>query len=149
MQFAKWKGARVIGTASAGNLDFVRNLGADEVIDYRAVAFEQAVSNVDMVLDTLGGDTQERSWSVLKPGGILVSTTSPPSQETAQERGLRAGMIMVQPKATILREITALLDSGKIKTFVEKVLPLTEIRQAFELSQSGHTRGKIVLQVVD
>jgi NADPH:quinone reductase-like Zn-dependent oxidoreductase len=149
VQFAKSKGARVIGTASAHNLEFVRDLGADEVIDYKATPFEQAVSKVDMVLDTIGGDTQERSWNVLKPGGMLVSiiSSSPPSQEIAAQRGLRAAGIRMQPKATLLTEIAALLDSGQVKTVVEEVLPLAEARQAHKLSQSGHNRGKIVLQV--
>lgn len=149
VQFAKSKGARVIGTASTRNLDFVRDLGADEVIDYRATSFEQTVSNVDMILDTIGGDTRERSWSVLKTGGILVSiiSSSPPSQEIAAQRGVRAVGMRMQPQADLLTEIAALLDSGQVKTVVEKVLPLAEARQAHELSQSGNTRGKVVLQV--
>ena len=147
VQFASNRGIRVIGTASAQNLDFVRDLGADEVIDYKAISFEQVVSDVDMVLDTIGGDTQECSWGVLKPGGILVSTASPPAPEAAAQRGVRAIMMTVQPKATLLNEIAALLDSGQAKTIVEKVLPLKEARQAHELSQSGHIRGKLVLQV--
>ncbi|GAC1469755.1 MAG: NADP-dependent oxidoreductase [Chamaesiphon sp.] len=147
VQFAKLKGARVIGTASAVNLDFVRGLGVDEVIDYKATRFEEAVSDVDMVLDTLGGETQERSWSVLKPGGILVSTVYPPSQETAVQRGVRAGMVMVQPDSALLKEIATLLDSGQVKTVVAQVLPLDRVSQAHELSQGGHVRGKLVLQV--
>jgi NADPH:quinone reductase-like Zn-dependent oxidoreductase len=147
VQLAKWKGANVIGTASASNLDFLRELGANEVIDYKATPFEQVVSDVDIVLDTLGGDTRERSWGVLKPGGMLVATLPPPPQETAAQRGVRAAMVMIQPKAELLTEIATLLDSGQVKTFVDKVLPLAEVRQAHELSQTGHVRGKIVLQM--
>ncbi len=148
VQFAKVRGLHVIGTASAQNLSFVRELGADEVIDYSTTAFEQVVNQVDMVLDTVGGDTQARSWSVLKPGGILVATASPPDSRIAQEWGVRSAMMVVQPKASLLTEIAALLDSGQVKTTVSQVLPLSEARLAHELSQNGHTRGKLVLQVV-
>ena len=148
VQLAKWKGAHVVATASAPTVEMVRNLGADEVIDYKATPFEQAVSDVDVVLDILGGDTRERSWGVLKPGGILVSTVPlPPS--SAVESGLRGEMVMVQPNATQLKEIVGLVDAGEISTVVERVLPLREAQQALELSQAGHTHGKIVLQVVN
>ncbi|MDJ0633660.1 MAG: NADP-dependent oxidoreductase [Xenococcaceae cyanobacterium MO_188.B29] len=147
VQFAKNKGIKAIGTASAANLDFVRNLGAEQVIDYKATQFEEVVSGVDMVLDLIGGDTQERSWDILKPGGILVSTASPPNSETASSKGVRGEMMMVQPKATNLEEITAMFDRGELKTFVDRVLPLSEAQQAHELSQGGHVRGKLVLQV--
>ena len=147
VQFAKNKGIKAIGTASAANLDFVRDLGAEQVIDYKATKFEEVVSGVDMVLDLIGGDTQERSWDVLKPGGILVSTASPPNSEKASNKGVRGEMMMVQPKATNLEEITAMFDRGEVKTFVDRVLPLSEAQQAHELSQSGHVRGKLVLQV--
>ena len=147
VQFAKWKGVHVIGTASAVNTDFVRSLGADEVIDYKATPFERVVHNVDVVLDTLGGDTQERSYSVLKPGGLLVATAAPPSPEKSQQWGVRALMMNMKPEATQLAEIANLLDSGQVKTIVSQVFPLAQARQAHELSQSGHGRGKIVLQV--
>lgn len=146
VQLAKWKGARVIGTASTSVIDMVRELGADEVIDYKSTRFEQAVSDVDVVLDTQGGDTRERSWEVLKPGGILVSTVPPPLA-IPPERGLHGEMLMMQPNAAQLMEITKLLDAGEIRTVVERVLPLEEVRQAHELNQSGHTHGKIVLQI--
>lgn len=149
VQLAKLKGAKVIGTASANNLEFVKELGADEVIDYKTTKFEDVVSNVDLVLDTIGGDTRERSWGVIKPNGILVSLISslPPSQATALEKGVRAVGLVMQPQASQLTEIAALLDSGKIKTVVGKVLPLAAARQAHELIENGGTRGKIVLQV--
>ncbi len=147
VQFAKWKGAQVIGTTSAANAEFVRSLGADQVIDYKATPFEQVVQNVDVVLDTLGGDTQARSYSVLKPGGILVSTTAPPDAQKAQERGIRAEMMDMKGSSSLLQEIANLLDSGQIKTVVAQTFSLSEARQAQELSQSGHVRGKIVLQI--
>jgi NADPH:quinone reductase-like Zn-dependent oxidoreductase len=149
VQFATLKGAYVIGTASARNADFVRSLGADEVIDYRATPFEQVARDVDLVLDTQGGDTQARSWGVLKPGGILVATPAPPSQEMAAQMGVRAAMVQVNPTAEILTQIAESIDNGKVKTEVSNVLPLIEIRQAHELSQQGHARGKIVLRVAE
>ncbi len=148
VQLAKWKGAHVVATASAPTLDMVRDLGADEVIDYKATPFEQAVSGVDVVLDILGGDTRERSWGVLKPGGILVSTVPPPPSSAVESR-LRGEMVMVQPNAAQLKEIAGLFDAGEIRTVVQRVLPLAQAQQALELNEGGHTHGKIVLQVVN
>lgn len=147
VQFAKWKGAQVIGTTSAANSEFVQSLGADQVIDYKATPFEQVVQNIDVVLDTLGGDTQARSYSVLKPGGILVATTAPPNAQKAQERGIHAEMMNMKISASLLEEIANLLDSGQVKTVVTQTFSLSEARQAQELSQSGHVRGKVVLQM--
>lgn len=145
VQFAKWKGARVIGTASTRNLDFLRQMGVDEVIDYKAKRFEDVVHDVDVVLDTLGGETQQRSWRVLKKGGMLVTTlgitSTPPSD-------MRGESIRIQANAGQLTQISRLIDAGRIKTVVETVLPLKEARQAHELSETGHTRGKIVLRIV-
>lgn len=147
VQLAKSQGAYVIGTASTHNVEFVKSLGADEVIDYTTTSFEQVVRDVDIVLDTLGGDTQTRSWGILKAGGILVATAAFPPQEVAIQHNVRAAMVMVNPTATVLTEIATLIDAGKITTVVDTVLPLAEARRAQELSQQGHTRGKIVLQV--
>jgi NADPH:quinone reductase-like Zn-dependent oxidoreductase len=148
VQLAKWKGAYVIGTASARNRDFLRQLGADEVIDYQATPFEEVVREVDVVFDTLGGDTQKRSWKVLKRGGILVSIIGPPSPELAAAQGVRQAFVFVKPNAMQLAEMATLVDSGKLKSVVETVLPLADARRAQELSQGGHTRGKIVLKVI-
>jgi len=145
VQFAKWKGARVIGTASAGGVAYVSGLGADQVIDYKAKRFEQEVHDVDVVLDTIGGETQERSWQVLKRGGILVSLVQPPSPQQAEARGVRGVMHRQQPRGDQLAEIAALVASGKVKVNVEKTFPLSEARKAQELSQDGHAHGKIVL----
>ncbi|WP_375497167.1 NADP-dependent oxidoreductase [uncultured Nostoc sp.] len=147
VQFAKWKGAHVIGTASAANVDFVRSLGADQVIDYHATPFEQAAQNVDVVLDLLGGDTQARSYAVLKPGGILVSTAAPADTQKAQKQGVRAEMMIMEPSASLLEQIANLFDSGQVKTDIAQIFPLSQARQAQELSQKGHVRGKIVLQM--
>jgi NADPH:quinone reductase-like Zn-dependent oxidoreductase len=148
VQLAKWKGAHVIGTASKHNQDFVRNLGADQTIDYQTTRFEDVAHDVDVVFDTIGGDTQERSWKVLKKGGILVSIIGPPSAEEAAAHGVRQASVFVQPSATQLTELANLVDSGKLKPVVETVLPLSEARRAHELSQTGHMRGKIVLRVL-
>jgi NADPH:quinone reductase-like Zn-dependent oxidoreductase len=147
VQFAKGAGARVIGTASAANADFVRQLGADVVIDYRATRFETAVSGVDVVLDLIAGDTQERSWQVLKPGGILVSTLGIASPDAPRQQGGRGAGVMVHPDPGHLSHIAALIDAGGVKPAVTTILPLAAAARAHEMSQAGHVRGKIVLQV--
>ncbi len=147
VQLAKNKGAHVIATASSQNHDFVRSLGADEVIDYNTTKFEDVVHDVDVVFDTMGGETQERSWGVLKPGGILVSIVSPDTEQKAKAHGKRGLMMMAQNNTAQLTELAALIDAGKLKPHVERVFPLAEARQAQETSQGGHVRGKIVLQV--
>jgi NADPH:quinone reductase-like Zn-dependent oxidoreductase len=145
VQLAKWKGARVIGTASKRNHDFLRTLGADETIDYTEARFEDVAHHVDVVLDTMAGDTQTRSWKVLKKGGILVSILTPPSPEEAAAHGVRQAFVFVQPNASQLAEIAKLVDSGKLKAILETILPLSEARRDQEISAGGHARGKIVL----
>ncbi len=147
VQLAHWKGAYVIGTASAANQDFLLELGANEVIDYRSTPFEEVVEPVDVVFDTIGGEVQERSWQVLKPGGILVSVVSPPSEETAAAHQCRSAFVFIQPRADWLTEMAQLIDAGQLKSIVETVLPLEQAAEAHQLSQSGHTRGKIVFRV--
>jgi NADPH:quinone reductase-like Zn-dependent oxidoreductase len=107
VQLAKAKGARVIATASAVNTGLVAELGADQFIDYTRTRFEEVVKEVDVVFDTIGGDTQERSWQVLKPGGILVSVVSPPSKEIAAERGLRRAFVFIHADGRQLTAIAA------------------------------------------
>ena len=148
VQFANWKGAHVIGTASAQSHNFVRQLGAEEVIDYRSTKFEDLVRDVDVVFDTIGGETQERSWKVLKRGGILVSVVQPPSEQKAAAYGVRAVFLRSDHnRGDQLARIADLVVSGQVKVHVETVLPLSEARKAQELSQSGHAHGKIVLIV--
>jgi NADPH:quinone reductase-like Zn-dependent oxidoreductase len=146
VQFAKAKGAHVIGTASSKNQAFLGELGVDQAVDYQKTRFEDVVPDADVVLDTIGGDTQERSFKALKKGGILVSIVQPPSQELATKYGVRALFYGGHPSSSNLAEIAKLIDAGKVKTVVETVLPLAEARRAHELSQSGHGRGKIVLK---
>ena len=146
VQFAKAKGAYVIGTASSRNQAFLHELGVDIAVDYQKTRFEEVVQDVDVVLDTVGGDTQERSFKALKKGGILVSIVQPPSQELTAKYGVRSLFYGGHPSSSNLDEIAKLLDAGKVKTVVETVLPLAEARRAHELSQMGHARGKIVLK---
>jgi NADPH:quinone reductase-like Zn-dependent oxidoreductase len=143
VQLARWRGARVTGTASHSNLDFVRRLGADEVIDYQATRFEDVVRDFDVVFDTVGGETLERSWGVLKPGGTVV-TIGASGERTADER-TRAAFFIVEPSRSQLEEIAWLIDSGAIRPIVGSVFPLAEARQAYLLKPA---RGKVVLQVV-
>jgi NADPH:quinone reductase-like Zn-dependent oxidoreductase len=147
VQFAKWKGAYVIGTASEKNQAYLRKLGVDEPIDYEKARFDDVVHGVDVVFDTIGGDTQERSWKVLIKGGILVSIVQPPSAELAAKYGVRAEFLGSQASSSQLAEIAQLVDSGYVKPVVETVLPLSEARRAHELSEQGHIRGKIVLKI--
>jgi NADPH:quinone reductase-like Zn-dependent oxidoreductase len=147
VQLARWKGAHVVGTASGRNADFVRRLGADEFIDYTAGRFEDRVRDADVVFDTVGGETQERSFAVLRKGGVLVSIVSPPAPEKAAAHGVRALWFGAQPSGRQLAEVARLVDGGKVRPQVEAVLPLAEARRAHEQSQTGRTRGKIVLRV--
>jgi NADPH:quinone reductase-like Zn-dependent oxidoreductase len=148
VQLAKLHGAKVIGTASK-NLDLLNSLGVDQKIDYVTTPFESVVSNVDMVLDTIGGDTQQRSWETLKKGGILVSTVQAPSEDTAVAYGVRQGMVYASPPINqTLTEVAKLVDEGKIKPVVSVVLPLQEAQKGHQIIEGKHSRGKIVLQVV-
>jgi NADPH:quinone reductase-like Zn-dependent oxidoreductase len=148
VQFAKAKGAFVIGTASGRNEEFVRSLGADEFVDYTKQNFEEIVKNVDVVFDTVGGDTQERAFQTLKKDGFLATSAGTPSAEKAKEFGIEAEFVFCKPNAQQLAEINQLIEDGKLKIHIETILPLTEVKKAHQLSQSGRTRGKIVLQIV-
>jgi NADPH:quinone reductase-like Zn-dependent oxidoreductase len=147
VQCAKARGARVSTTASREDLEFVRSLGADQVID-KAEPFEKSVTNVDLVFDLVDGETQERSWAVLKQGGVMISTLSQPSAERAKARAARAEHYMAQPDAAELREIGDLIDAGKVRPHIEAVFRLAEAGAAQRQLETKHNRGKIVLQVV-
>ena len=149
VQLAKWNGAHVIGSASQRNHEFLRKLGVDQVIEYPEERFEEWVQPVDVVFDTVGGDTQDRSWPVLKRGGILVSIASPPSAEAAEEHGVRQAFVMSEADGGQLAEIAQLVGDEKLKAIVETVLPLSDATRGQELSERGHTRGKIVLRVIE
>ena len=146
VQLAKNKGAHVIAIGSGRNEEFVRKLGADEFIDYKKAKFEDKVSGVDVVFDTVGGETQDRAFQTLKRGGFLVSTVNPPSTEKAKEFGVKVAMVGVTPNPDQLAEINRLLESGKLKVRLATVLPLAEVKKAHQLSASGHADGKIILR---
>jgi NADPH:quinone reductase-like Zn-dependent oxidoreductase len=148
IQLAKLRGAYIIATASKKNHDFLKSLGADECIDYNTTKFEDVVRDVDVVLDTITGETMERSWKVLKKGGILISILEPPKPEKAAAHGVRCHHTFVQSNSAQLVELAKLVDSGKLKPIIEKVYPLSEARAAQESNAKGHTRGKLVLRVL-
>jgi NADPH:quinone reductase-like Zn-dependent oxidoreductase len=142
VQLAKQAELQVFATAGPADIDYVRGLGAETVVDYETTKFENAVPPVDAVLDTVGGETQLRSFRVLKPGGILVSVISPPPQTA----GFRATFFLADVTATRLGMLASLLDNRKVTANVGSVLPLEEARRAHEmLAGAPHKRGKIVL----
>jgi NADPH:quinone reductase-like Zn-dependent oxidoreductase len=150
VQLGHWKGAHVIATASIANVDFVRSLGADEVIDYATTSVEDAVHDVDVVLDTVGGDVTAHSWGVLKPGGIMVVIAGMPDTATAEARGVRTSSV-THPAATrpVLEELGRLVASGDVKPQIQRVFALKDAAGAHAASETGHGRGRIVLKVAD
>ncbi len=149
VQLAKWKGTQVIGTASTANLDFVRGLGADTVVDYTKTPVESVVQDVDLVLDGIGGETVSSSLAALRRGGTLISIAGPPPQEQAKARGVRATMIHSRPSRELLQTFTRLINEGRIKVTASTTFPLGEVQQAHEYSRSGHGRSRIVLLIAD
>ena len=147
VQLAHWRGAHVIGTASKSNHTFLRELGADEVLDYTATRFEDNVRDVDVVLDTVGGDTLQRSWGILRKGGVLVTIVGDAPAEIAEKFGVRGVSMLVQPSRDQLNQIGQLIDGGTVRPIVQEVFPLARAREAYELGLRGHNRGKLVLQV--
>jgi len=147
IQFAKAKGAHVITTVSEKHIGFVREIGADDVVDYKKEKFEDMVHEVDVVFDLIGGETRKRSWSVLRNGGILVSTMMEPFDEKARALGVRAVHYTVQENREELREIGNLIDIGKVKPKISKVFDFHEVGSAFEYVEKGDTEGKVVLKV--
>jgi NADPH:quinone reductase-like Zn-dependent oxidoreductase len=148
-QFAKAKGAYVIGTCGPDNVEFVRSLGADEVIDYRSTPFEQSVQNIDVLFDTIGGQTLERSWPLVRKGGSLITIVDSPAPEKAVEYGIQAMKPTRLASGADLREIARLLESGQVKAVIAASFTLDEARQAHERCQTGHGRGRIVLRITE
>jgi len=147
VQLAKLCDLHVVATAASAGLDYVRGLGAEKVLDYETEQLEESLKGVDIVLDTVGGETQERSLRVLKPGGILVSVVSPIPEAAQKRYGIRAAYFYVDVTTARLNEISRLFDSGKLATNVGSVLSLEQARTAHEMLGGPHKRGKIVLSI--
>jgi NADPH:quinone reductase-like Zn-dependent oxidoreductase len=149
IQIAKAQGAKVIATASSANQDFLKQLGADLAIDYTKTKFEDVAKDVDVVLDMVGEETLKRSYGVVKKGGIIVSIVDEPEQAALDARGIRGVALRSTPKADVLEELTRLIDAKKMRPVVSQVLPLSEVAKAHDQIATRHTRGKVVLRVVD
>jgi len=150
VQIAKARGAYVIGTARGAKHPFLRRLGADELIDYTRVDFAEAARDIDVVIDTIGGDYGPRSLRVLRKGGVLISLSSPtevPPVEEAEERGIRCGFTLVEPDYAGMKAIAGLVEAGRLRAEIDNVLPLEQAAKAHEQGETGRTTGKIVLTV--
>jgi NADPH:quinone reductase-like Zn-dependent oxidoreductase len=147
VQVAVHLGARVTATARQKDQEFVRGLGADDVVDFEHDRFEDHIRDVDVVLDLVGGQTQEHSWEVVRPGGVLVSIASPPDPELAAQHRARAVYFIVKPDRDQLATLAQLVDSGRLTPVVDRVVPLADARAAYEGLPAGHRRGKVVLHV--
>lgn len=146
VQLARRVARHVIATGFTNDLAYIQSLRPHQVVDVTTSRFEDALTDIDVVLDTVGGDTRDRSFAVLKRGGVLVSSVSTPDQQKAAEHGVRALFFLVDVSAPLLNQIAALLDTGELTTRVGDVLPLTEVRLAHEmLAGKPHKPGKIVL----
>lgn len=148
VQFAKAHGAHVTAVGSERNEEFVRSLGADEFIDYTRHPFEEVASEIDVVLDTMGGETFQRALKTLRKGGFMVTVVAFP-QDEAQRFEVDVQRSFTTPSVHALTEIKKLVEADKVMPHVERVLPLAEIRQALTMSEIGRTRGKIVLTIAD
>jgi NADPH:quinone reductase-like Zn-dependent oxidoreductase len=149
VQLAKWAGATVFATASTSNIDFLKKIGADHAIDYTATNFDEVVENVDLVLDTVGGETRNRSWQVLRSGGLLLAITGPLLADEPPSENMRGMFFIVEPNRIDLASITKLIEKGIVTPFVQATFPLQDVRSAFELSNRGHGRGKTIVRIAD
>lgn len=145
VQFAKHAGARAIGTGSARSREFVLSLGADEFVDYTSQDVAAEVSGVDVALDTVGGETTAALVPTLREGGLLVSIAGAPPEAQAAEHGVRAELLIMSPSSDQLAEIAELIAAGEVGVEIAETMPLAEVSRAHELSESGHTRGKLIL----
>ena len=148
VQLAQWKGAHVIGTASTKNVEFVRSLGAENVIDYSAQRFEAVVHDMDVVIDTVGGDLAERSFKVIRPGGIYVTVAGRLAEDAGKAQKITT-MSGRRAPGENLKQISELIEAKQLKPVAGAVFQLADARQAHELSQTGHGRGRIILHVSD
>lgn len=141
------RGAKVIATATGPNIRRVKDYGADEVIDYKTERFEDRAKNVDAVLDAVGGEVQQRSFGVLKRGGVLVTITQPPSEEEAAKHQVKATMLVTEVTSEGLQRLAQMVDAGEIRPYVGKTFPLSEVAKGWEAARSGQVDGKIVFKV--
>jgi NADPH:quinone reductase-like Zn-dependent oxidoreductase len=149
IQIAKAQGAKVIATASTAKQDFLKQMGADQTVDYTKAKFEDVAKDVDVVLDTVGEETLKRSYGVVNTGGIIVTIADEPEQAALDKHGIRGVALRSSPKANVLEELTKLIDAKKVMPVVSQALPLSEVAKAHEQIATQHTRGKIVLQVAE
>jgi NADPH:quinone reductase-like Zn-dependent oxidoreductase len=147
VQFAKLAGLHVIATTSATNAALVESLGADEVIDYGSGNFATKIRDIDLVIDNVGGETLKNSYAVVRRGGLLLSIVSPPDEDSAKQHGINARFERGNINGIRLQEIAGLIDAGKLRVVVDKEIPLHDAAYAHELSEAGHVRGKIILNV--
>jgi NADPH:quinone reductase-like Zn-dependent oxidoreductase len=147
VQFARLQGAEVIATASASNFKYLKSIGVDRVIDYRKDKFENLVNDVDVVIDPQGGELQQRSWGVLKKGGMLINLVGDIDNDAAEKQGVRGVEFAMRYDVEDLREICALVEKGAVQPHVSRVLDLNDARKAMDLNQQGKSHGKIVLRV--
>jgi NADPH:quinone reductase-like Zn-dependent oxidoreductase len=148
VQLARWKGAHVTATASARNVEFVPSLGTENVIDYQTTRFEDVVKDVDAVIDTVGGDLPERSYKVIRPGGVFVTVAARLPEDAGKAQNIRAVSSGRAPSEN-LKKISELIEAGQIKPVVGTLFRLSEAPEAQELSQTGHGRGRIILEIGD
>ena len=147
VQLARHAGAHVLATASPGNAERVRALGAEEVLDYRGDELRR-VRDIDLIIDAAGGETRERSWNLLRPGGRLVAVAMPPPDPVVAARhGVECRMVAVRPDGARLEQLAPLFQSGALRVAIERELPLREAAAAHALSETRHVRGKIILRV--
>jgi NADPH:quinone reductase-like Zn-dependent oxidoreductase len=147
IQFAKARSAVVCTTVSSQDVDFARSLGADEIVDYKSERFEEKLHDVDLVFDLVAGDTQERSWAILKDGGTMISTLARPSEAKAREHHARATNYLAHPDAAELTEIGRLVDEGKVKPYVLATYTLDHAAEAQQRVEREHPQGKVVLEI--
>jgi NADPH:quinone reductase-like Zn-dependent oxidoreductase len=147
VQFAKHAGARAIGTGSAQNRDFVLGLGADEYVDYTAQDVTEAVHDVDLAFDTVGGETTQTLVATVREGGVIVTIAGPPPRQEAAERGVRADLLIMSPDSGQLARIAELVAGGEVHVEIAQTFALAEVAKAHERSESGHVRGKLILTV--
>lgn len=148
IQIAKARGAKVIATASSANQEFLKQMGADQAIDYTKTKFDAVAKDVDVPLDAVGRDTLKRTYGVMKKGGIIVSIVNEPDNAELEARGIRGVTLRAAPQANVLEELARLIDAGKLRPAVSQTFPLAEFGKGLDRIATRHTRGKIILQVV-